>query len=127
MNKEVVAPILLFTYKRLDVLKRTVTALQQNVLANGSNLFIFSDAAKTTEDEQLVSKVRHFIQTINGFKRIDIFEASLNKGLANSIMSGVTQIINVYGNVIVLEDDLLTSPNFLLFMNLSLHFYQNIL
>ena len=119
------APILLFTYKRLDVLKRTVTALQQNVHADESNLFIFSDAAKVPDEEPLVSKVREFIKTINGFKRIHIFEANLNMGLANSIISGVTQVINEYGKVIVLEDDLITSSNFLLYMNQALEFYQN--
>ncbi len=69
----VFAPILLFTYKRLDVLKRTCTALQQNLHANECDLFIFSDAAKVSEEEPLVSEVREFIKTINGFKKIDIF------------------------------------------------------
>lgn len=118
------APILLFTYKRLETLKRTVAALQQNELSTESELFIFSDGAKKIEDEPAVNEVREFIKTISGFKSIKISEAEKNKGLANSIIDGVTKIINQYGKVIVLEDDLLTSPNFLLYMNQALNFYE---
>lgn len=119
------APVLLFTYKRSDTLKRTVAALQQNYLANDSELFIFSDAPKTPKDEPGVSEVRNFIKTIEGFKKIHIAEAPENKGLANSIIDGVTATIKEYGKVIVLEDDLLTSANFLSYMNQSLVFYSN--
>ena len=125
MKNVVLAPVLLFTYKRLDVLKRTVTALQQNLRASESELFIFSDAAKSFNDEIEINKIRDFIKAIDGFKNIYIYEADKNKGLANSIIDGVTLVINKYGRVIVLEDDLLTSPNFLLFMNQCLEHYKN--
>jgi hypothetical protein len=45
--------------------------------------------------------------------------------LADSIIEGVTRIINEYGKIIVLEDDLVTTPNFLDFMNQSLDYYKN--
>jgi hypothetical protein len=118
------APILLFVYKRLDTLKQTIESLQQNVLQSESDLFIFSDAAKTNKESPYVDEVRAYLKTISGFKSIYIFEAGKNKGLANSIIDGVTQVINKYGKVIVLEDDLLTSPNFLLYMNQALNFYE---
>lgn len=124
MNTEF-APILLFTYKRLDTLKRTITALQQNYLANDSELFIFSDAPKTPKDESGVSEVRSFIKEIAGFKKIHLYEADKNKGLANSIIDGVSGKIKEYGRVIVLEDDLITSANFLSYMNQGLDFYEN--
>jgi len=119
------SPILLFTYKRLDTLRLTVAALQQNYLAKESELFIFSDAAKNSEDESDINKVRNYIKEIDGFKKIHIYEADNNKGLANSIISGVSSIIKEYTKVIVLEDDLLTSANFLTYMNQALDFYQN--
>ncbi|MFD2934151.1 glycosyltransferase family protein [Spirosoma flavum] len=118
------APILLFTYKRLDTLKQTIYALQQNYLASESELFIFSDAAKTDYDIDIIKKVRAYLSTINGFKRVTIYEAVSNKGLANSIIDGVTQIIKQYEKVIVLEDDLKTTPNFLSYMNSSLDTYE---
>lgn len=118
------APILLFVYKRLDTLKQTIAALQQNELAKESDLFIFSDAAKKTEDIAIIDEVRNFIHTIGVFKSVTIHAADKNKGLATSIISGVTQMINQYDKVIVLEDDLVTSSNFLSFMNKALEFYE---
>ncbi len=69
--------------------------------------------------------VREYLKSITGFKQITIFESKSNKGLANSIIDGVTLILQKYGKVIVLEDDLITTPNFLIFMNQSLNFYNN--
>src|SRR5215217_607380 len=107
MNSTPLAPILLFVYKRFDTLERTVKALQKNDHANESELFIFSDGAKTEEDRTEINNIRSFLKTINGFKNVEIFESDENKGLSNSIISGVKQIINKYEKVIVLEDDLL--------------------
>ena len=118
------APVLLFTYKRLDTLKKTIAALLQNELAAESDLIIFSDQAKSQDDIETVKTVRAYLRTISGFKKIVINEASKNKGLANSIIQGVTDTINTYGKVIVVEDDILTTPNFLTFMNDSLSKYE---
>ena len=117
------APICLFTYNRLDETRQTVEALKCNFLASLSCLYIFSDGPKDETTTQKVNEVRQFLKTINGFKAIKIFESPINRGLANSIIDGVTQIIEKYGRVIVLEDDLITSPNFLDFMNHALNFY----
>ncbi|WDF62502.1 sugar transferase [Flavobacterium sp. KACC 22763] len=114
------APIVLFTFKRLDTLKKTVESLQQNYLAAESDLYIFSDAAKGESDKQAVSAVRKYINSIDGFKSITIHEGISNKGLATSIIDGVSEVLKVHQNVIVLEDDLVTTSNFLNFMNESL-------
>ncbi|WP_019668284.1 glycosyltransferase family protein [Eudoraea adriatica] len=122
MNK--LAPIVLFTYNRLFETRQTIEALQKNYLAAESELFIFSDGAKDSVGEEKVTQVRDYLKTIDGFKKITIKEAKKNYGLANSIINGVTEAIdNNYGRVIVLEDDLITSPNFLDFMNQALEFY----
>lgn len=118
------APICLFTYNRLEETKRCVGALQKNFLASDSELFIFSDGAKDEEGISKINEVRDYLKTIKGFKKITIKESSENKGLANSIINGVSEIIEEYGKVIVLEDDLLTSPNFLDFMNQALEYFQ---
>lgn len=119
------APVVLFTYNRLFETKQTVEALQKNFLAKESELFIFSDGPKNIEGKEKVDAVRNYLDFIDGFKTVQIKESPLNKGLANSIIDGVTEIIEQYGNVIVLEDDLVTSPNFLDFMNQALDFYKN--
>jgi hypothetical protein len=119
------SPICLFTYNRPEETRLTLEALQQNFLSPECNLFIFSDGPKNESQDISVKEVREYIHTIKGFKSIEIFESKENKGLANSIIQGVTKIIRKYGRVIVLEDDLITSPNFLDFMNQALDFYQN--
>jgi hypothetical protein len=124
MKSNSLAPVLLFAYNRLDTLRRAVSALQQNQLAKESELFVFSDAAKTDRHRPAVAEVRKYLKTINGFKNVRISEAEKNKGLADSIIGGVSSVINEYGKAIVLEDDLLTSPNFLLYMNKCLSYYQ---
>lgn len=121
---EKLAPIILFTYNRLEETKQTIEALKKNFLAPKSELFIFSDGPKSHYAKDKVKVVRDYIKTIKGFKKITIFESKTNEGLANSIISGVTEIINKYGKVIVLEDDLLTTPNFLDFMNQALLFFE---
>lgn len=124
-NNTTLAPICLFVYSRLSETKQTVESLQGNMLSSESQLFIFSDGAKSSNSIADVDAVRRYIHTINGFANITIYESDVNKGLANSIISGVTQIVNRFGRVIVLEDDLLLSRNFLCFMNEALDFYEN--
>jgi hypothetical protein len=118
------APIVLFTYKRLWYTKQTVEALQNNLYAEQSHLFIFSDGPKTEKDELKVKEVRKYLKTIKGFKNIEIIERDKNWGLANNIIDGITKVVNQYGRVIVLEDDLVTSPYFLKFMNDGLNIYE---
>ncbi|WP_416448242.1 glycosyltransferase family 2 protein [Leeuwenhoekiella sp. A2] len=117
------SPILLFVYNRLSLTRKTIEALQKNFLANCTDLYIFSDGPRKNDIEKVV-QVRTYLQTIKGFKRIKVYESKINKGLAASIVEGVTKIIAIEGQVIVLEDDLLTSPDFLTFMNQALDFYK---
>lgn len=118
------APILLFTYKRLATLKQTVAALAENYLAESSDLFIFSDAARKEEDKSIVEDVRSYLKTITGFRSVQIIERETNFGLAKSIISGTSWVFSTHDKVIVLEDDLITTPNFLTFMNAALERYK---
>ncbi|MEA2019862.1 MAG: sugar transferase [Campylobacterota bacterium] len=119
------APIVLFTYNRLTHTQRTVEALSKNLLAKESELFIYSDAAENENEKQKVIEVRKYLKTIKGFKSIQINEQITNKGLPNSISFAVTDIVNKFGKVIVVEDDIVTSPYFLTFMNDSLNYYKD--
>jgi hypothetical protein len=126
MNEtKVVAPIVLFVYNRSWHTRQTVEALQKNELAECSDLIIFSDAPKGQESIAAVKDVREYIKTLEGFKSVSIVERDENFGLANSIINGVTQVCNDFGRVIVLEDDLVTSPFFLKYMNECLDIYAN--
>ncbi|MES2025543.1 MAG: glycosyltransferase [Pseudomonadota bacterium] len=118
------APIALFVYGRLSHTQQTIEALQNNELAIESDLIIFSDAPKTDAQKDAVKAVRAYLRKISGFRSITIIEREENFGLARSIIEGVTFVTNKYGRVIVLEDDLITSPYFLIFMNEALNSYQ---
>ena len=118
------APIALFVYSRFEHTKRTVDALLKNILVEESDLFIFSDSDKNPSTADAVQEVRAYIKTIVGFKSVSIVERDRNLGLANSIIDGVTQLCNQYGRVVVLEDDMVTSPYFLIYMNEALDRYE---
>ncbi len=118
------APILLFTYNRPAHTSQTLEALLNNKLSNESELFIFSDGYKNNEDKKDVLKVRELIHSIEGFNKIHIVEHTQNYGLAKNIIQGVTHLVDTFGKVIVLEDDLVTSPWFLTFMNEALDKYE---
>jgi hypothetical protein len=119
------APVLIFCYKRLDTLKQTVTALKKNALAVNTDLFIFSDGGKTEDDKIVIGEIRNYIRSISGFKSVTPYNSLINKGLANSIIDGVSKVVEEYGKVIVLEDDLITSNNFLHYMNAALTNYED--
>ncbi len=124
-NTPYLSPILLFTYKKLMPLKATIEALRSNRLANRSELYIFSDGPKRLEDLEQILEVRKFLKGIEGFRKVTLKAEEINKGLAPSIIEGVSDILKTYPSVIVLEDDLVTSPNFLSFMNQGLIFYAS--
>ncbi|MEO7621569.1 MAG: glycosyltransferase [Gallionella sp.] len=118
------APIALFVYNRPAHTRQTVEALLKNELAGESDLIIYSDAQKKPEAAEAVREVREYIRTITGFRSVSIVEREKNLGLANSIIDGVTSVVNERGRIIVLEDDLVTSPYFLRFMNDALDMYE---
>ncbi len=120
------APIVLFVYNRQWHTQQTIEALQKNQLAAESELFIFSDGAKNMKDAPAVEAVRSYLRSISGFKKVEIIESQTNRGLADSIISGVTEIVNKYGKIIVLEDDIVTSAYFLTFMNEGLELYADV-
>lgn len=120
------APIIVFAFNRPEALKNTIQSLLQNEEAKDSNLFIFVDGARSNkpEDERKVQTVQEYVKKINGFKSIHYCFSEINKGLGNSIIQGVSQVINKYGKAIVLEDDLIFSTNFLAYMNQGLNRYE---
>lgn len=119
------APILLFCYKRLEVLKNTINALLKNPESIHSDLYIFSDGYKNDQDRSAVEMVRAYIYQITGFRNVFVIADEKNKGLAKSIISGVSKVFETHERVIVMEDDLITSSNFLAFMNHYLSVYEH--
>lgn len=118
------SPIAVFTYNRADKTKNLIESLLKNPESAESDLYVFSDGAKSGQEEN-VAAVRQYLDTVTGFKSINIIKASKNKGLAASIIDGVTSVIEKYGRCIVLEDDLICSDGLLSYMNCALSKYEN--
>ena len=122
------APIIIFVYNRADHFIQTYNALAACKEAKESDLFIFSDGAKNESGKAKVDEVRAAVNTVKDsgdFKSVTVAESPVNKGLATSVISGVTQVINNYGKAIVVEDDCKVSPFFLNYINKSLDYYKN--
>lgn len=121
------SPIVLFVYNRPWHTKKTLDALANNTLAESSTLFVYCDGAKNGANKDTlinIEETRKLIRNETRFKEVIVIEQNTNKGLANSIIEGVTQIVNKNGKIIVLEDDIVTSKGFLKYMNDALHVYE---
>jgi hypothetical protein len=118
------APIVLFVYNRPWHTKKTIESLKKNELAGESELFIFADNTFDEKNKESVDAVRSFVKSIDGFKTVKIVERESNFGLANNVISGVTEVIDSYSKVIVLEDDIVCGRSYLSYMNKLLSYYQ---
>lgn len=121
------APIVMFVYNRADHFQQTYEALSKCIGAAESELYIFSDGAKTQKDTSKVLEVRVALKNAvneGKFQKVHVVESESNRGLAASVIAGVTQVIEKYGRVIVVEDDCMPSPYFLSFMNQCLQEYE---
>jgi hypothetical protein len=122
------APVVLFTFNRPDHTKKTLEALAANEFAEHTNLYVFSDGPRNDWDLLKINKVREIIYVFEKqqiFLNFQVFEREKNKGLANSVIDGVSQVFLEYDSVIVLEDDLITSSDFIKYMNDALVFYKD--
>ncbi|ADB40333.1 glycosyl transferase [Spirosoma linguale] len=117
------APVILFAFKRPHELKATIQALEANYLAPESDLYIFADAPKRPEDWLKVNEVRQLLDGISGFRTIHRDYAQTNIGCADSVIRGISYVLSRHPTAIIVEDDLITSPNFLDFMNQGLRQY----
>ncbi len=122
MKKEL-APIGVSTYGRAGKLQGTIAALQKNTLAEKSEIFIFSDGARPG-DEAKVDEVRSYLKTVSGFRKVNVIERQTNSRTENN-RNGANQLLDTYGKMIFLEEDVFTAPGFLQYMNGALDFYED--
>jgi hypothetical protein len=121
------APVIMFVYNRPEMAEQTLRSLQKNELAAQSDLFIYSDGPKddaTAGQIEKIKKVREVIRREKWCGNVNIIERDRNMGLAPSVISGVSDAVNKFGKVIVIEDDVLLSPYFLNYMNDALNAYE---
>ncbi len=122
------APVIVFAYRRADKLKACLNALSVADGHTETDLFIYSDGAKDDNDKKDVETTREVIDRFlsdNGFKNVYIKKRNSNVGLANSIISGVSEVMESFSKVIVVEDDLIVTKDYLTYMNNALDYYED--
>jgi hypothetical protein len=118
------APVALFAYRRPEHLQAALSALAANTLAGDTSLTIFCDGPRTATEVADVEAVRSLARRASGFREVHVVVREENLGLAGSLIRGVSTMLADHDRVIVLEDDILTSPHFLTYMNQALERYQ---
>lgn len=122
------APVALFVYNRPDHTRRTLEALQRNRLASATPLYVFADGPKpgaSAAARELIAQTRAVVCSEPWTRDVTLVESGENRGLADAIVGGVQRVVDAHGRVIVLEDDILTSPGFLEYMNNALELYAD--
>ena len=119
------SPICLFVYKRYDTTKLMLESLLACPECADSELYVFMDEARNDSEADDVEKVRALFDNLQGFKAIHPYPARMNKGMARSVIDGVTTVLEKHESIIVLEDDLVVAPDFLTFMNTALEAYRD--
>lgn len=119
------SPICLFVYKRYETTKLMLESLLACPECKDSELYVFMDEARNDDEAKAVERVRRLFDNLQGFKKVNLFPARMNKGMANSVIDGVTKVLQEHDDIIVLEDDLVVSPDFLQFMNAALKTYKD--
>lgn len=122
----VLAPIVVFAFNRPDHLSITLKALSACPESASSDLRLYCDGPRGPKDFAAVEEVLRVANNESRFKSCRVFKSDKNKGLARSIIDGVTQTIAEFGKVIVLEDDMVVSQGFLAFMNSALDKYESV-
>lgn len=119
------SPVALFAFNRPDHTETTLAALRNNDRATDTDVTIFCDGPRSQDDHESVAAVREIARAAGGFKDVTVVERQQNLGLARSVITGVTEILKKSDKIIVVEDDLVTSPFFLAYMNEGLVRYAD--
>ena len=117
--------ITLFCFNRPDLFQRTLTALSRNLLADKTSLTIFCDGPRHEKDEPGTRAVRELAKKAQGFASVEVVERPKNMGCAASIIDGLTEMFCLHEQLIVIEDDIVTSPYTLRFLSEGLAHYAD--
>lgn len=122
------APIVLFVYNRPRHTKQVLDALSCADCVKESDLYIYADGSKNNPSSDEIIKVREIVTDSiykESFRSVNIILRENNYGLENNILDGVSRIISEYGRVIVLEDDIVVSKDYVRFMNDALDMFKD--
>jgi hypothetical protein len=112
-------------YTRIEHFTKCIEALKKNDLACSTELYVYSDAASIAEHVEQVEAVRRYANSITGFKKVHVLERNENFGGVRNALSAIYEMMERFSRIIFLEDDIVTAPGFLTFMNGALDYYEN--
>lgn len=118
------APLILFVFNRPDHTRRMLESLRQNEGIEEHEIIVFRDGPRE-QDIEKVNEVDNLLGSIDFSKTLEVIQSNENKGLANSIIEGVTNVLNKYGKCIVIEDDLILHRQFVQHIDEALNVYSN--
>jgi len=113
-------PIIVFAYARPEHLAQTLKGLRANRVPL---IYAFGDGPRTPEKAEQVASVREILRAVD-WCDLKLIERNENLGLAQSIMTGVSSVLDEHESVIVLEDDCVPLDGFYKFMVQSLNRYH---
>ncbi len=119
------APVCVFAFRRPEHTQRTLAALTQSPIAGKTPLIVHVDGPRTEEEAGLVRQVAALAEAQTAFASVEVLKRDENAGLARAIQDGVSQTMQAHGRAIIVEDDIVTSPAFLNYMNLALDRYAD--
>lgn len=126
------APVAMFVYNRADNARRTLEALMRNTLAPETDLFVFSDGGRDEKSWQQVNALRQMLRQMRKdaldhgrLRSMTLVERKTNIYLEENILQGIAQVMGKHDRIIVLEDDIVTGPYFLQWMNDGLDMYKD--
>lgn len=126
------APVAMFVYNRADNTQKTIEHLLRNTLAAETDLYIFSDGGKNEESWRMVNEVRAYLHKVkteisqtHALRSMTIVERPENIYLERNITEGIAQVFETHDRIIVLEDDICTSPYYLQYMNDAFEMYKD--
>lgn len=116
------APVMITTYSRITHLQRTIEALLKNDLAEETTVFVYVDGPRPG-DEEKIEAVKRYLATVSGFAAFHVIARQQNMGAHENAKSANYEVLDQFGKIIRMEDDIVTAPGYLRFMNLALDKY----
>ncbi len=126
------SPVALFVYNRADNTRQTLFHLIRNTQAADTDVYVFSDGGKDSKSWGQVNEVRALLHDMERqteqnrlFRSFTVIERPENIYLERNIIEGIAYVLERHDTIIVLEDDICTSPFYLEYMNTAFELYRH--
>lgn len=121
-----IIPVLLITFNRPEHTRRTIDALR---IQRPPLVYVFQDGPRSNNSSDVTNceLVRKVIdECIDWPCELHTFFCEVNRGCRDAIIYAISEVLNRNEEVIVVEDDIITSPAFYSYMCHALNQYKSI-